>query len=233
MEQEGEIERIKKAYQKRKNTIPSYFYSLHNIANLFFVQTREREILRILKKYKMIPLVDKRVLDVGCGVGSELINLVRYGATPENLYGIDVLEDRINEGEKIAPNINFQCGNAETLPYDNEFFDMIMQFTVFTSILSDRMKEKIAGEMIRVLKPGGIIVWYDYHMDNPKNPDVKGVKKKEIYRLFTECEIILKRITLAPPLVRTMAPYAWAACYLLEKLKILNTHYIGVIKRDY
>ena len=73
-----------------------------------------------------------------------------------------------------------------------------------------------------------IILWYDYHMNNPNNPDVKGVKKKEIYELFPNCIIHLKRINLAPPIARAIAPYSLLLCYLLEKLKVFNTHYIGV-----
>jgi len=85
--------------------------------------------------------------------------------------------------------------------------------------------------MLRVLKPEGIIIWYDFHINNPKNPDVRGVKKKEIHELFPNCEIYLKRITLAPPLTRLIAPCSPLVCYILEKLRIFNTHYIGVIKR--
>ena len=32
-------------------------------------------------------------------------------------------------------------------------------------------------------------------------------------------------------IARAFAPYSWLLCYLLEKLKVFNTHYIGVIKR--
>jgi hypothetical protein len=38
------------------------------------------------------------------------------------------------------------------------------------------------------------------------------VKKREIHRLFPRCHIQLRRITLAPPLVRLLAPYTWLAC---------------------
>lgn len=170
-------------------------------------------------------------MDIGCGRGSELRNLIRYGAKPKNLFGIDLLPVRIDEAKTLSPNIDFQCGSAEEIPYDNDMFDIVLQFTVFTSVLDMNMKKKIASEMLRVLKPHGIILWYDYHMDNPKNPDVKGVKKREIYELFTGCDISLKRITLAPPLTRIIAPYSWLLCYLLEKLRFLNTHYLGVIKK--
>jgi len=106
-----------------------------------------------------------------------------------------------------------------------------MQFTVFTSILDIQLKKKIASEMLRVLKKDGIVVWYDFHMNNPKNPDVKGIKKNEIYQLLPNCEIFLKRITLAPPLARKIAPFSFILCSILEKIPFLCTHYLGVIRR--
>jgi hypothetical protein len=67
---------------------------------------------------------------------------------------------------------------------------------------------------------------------------VKVVKKKEIYELFPHCQIDLKRITLAPPVTRLItngswliADSSWLVCYLLEKLKVFNTHYVGIIKK--
>src|SRR5207245_4975939 len=103
--------------------------------------------------------------------------------------------------------------------------------TAFTSILDSRMKRTIASEMVRVLKPHGLILWYDYHVNNPRNPDVRGVKKQEIHQLFPGCRIALERITLAPPLVRLLAPYSWLACCLLEGIPFLCTHYLGVIQK--
>ena len=79
------------------------------------------------------------------------------------------------------------------------------------------MKQRIASEMIRVVKKEGAILWYDYHVNNPWNPDVRGVKKQEIHRLFPGCRIRLQRMTLAPPLVRLLAPYSWLASYCLGK----------------
>ena len=232
-EDKSEVERIKEAYERRKKVVPTDIYSLFNVANLFTVQRREYEILNLFKKFKIFPLENKKILEVGCGTGSELRNLIRYRALPENMQGIDLLPDRIELAKTISPNIDFRCGDATNLPYESETFDIVTQFTVFTSILSSQMKRDITREALRVLKPDGIILWYDYHMDNPRNPDVKGVKKKEIYELFSNCDIYLKRITLAPPLTRAIAPYSYLVCYLLEKLQIFNTHYIGVIRKDY
>lgn len=89
----------------------------------------------------------------------------------------------------------------------------------------------MASEMIRVAKVDGLILWYDFHMNNPRNGDVQGIKKREIGQLFPGCRLDFSRITLAPPLVRLLAPYSPIACSLLEKLKVFNTHYLAVIKK--
>lgn len=231
LQNKTEIERIKECYELRKKTVPSFLYSFFNPGNLFIVQERDREILMILKRNGIHSIRDKKILDVGCGEGGELRNLIRYGALPENLYGIDLLQDRIEQAKKISQNIDFKCGDASKLPYENEQFDIVIQFTVFTSILDIMMKQTIAKEMVRVLKPYGIIIWYDYHINNPKNPNVRGIKKREIYRLFSNCNIYLKRITLVPPLVYRLAPKSLLLCYFLERLKVFNTHYLGIIKK--
>ena len=232
MDTRDEIERIKGVYEQRKETIPAQRYSLFDPANLFIVQRRDFEILNAFKRTGITSFQDRKILDVGCGAGSELRNFVRYGAKPANLYGIDLLPDRIEAAKSISPNINFECGSAESLPYEKDYFDIVIQFTVFTSILDNNMKKNIAAEMVRVLKPGGLILWYDYHMNNPKNTDVRGVRKKEVYELFPDCDIHLKRVTLAPPVARVLAPYSWLACYLLEKVPLLRTHYLGIIRKS-
>ena len=176
----GEIERIKAAYERRKDRVPPQRYSFFNRANLFMVQRRDEKVLEALAKHGVTDLEGKRILDVGCGEGGELRNFIRYGARPENLSGVDLLPDRIEAAKEISPNIEFRCGDASHLVYEDESFDIVIQFTMFTSILDNRMKQSVAGEMLRVLKPDGIILWYDYYRNNPMNPDVRGVKKREI-----------------------------------------------------
>jgi ubiquinone/menaquinone biosynthesis C-methylase UbiE len=226
-----ETRRIIQAYEKRKESVPSQRYSYFNEGSCFISQRMEWEMLKLLKKQNINSLLEIKILDVGCGAGGVLRNFMRYGAQPENLYGIDLLPDRINLAKRLSPNINFKCGNASRLPYENQTFDIVIQFTVFTSVLDSTMKNKISKEMLRVLKTGGSILWYDFHVNNPDNPDVKGVNKKEINDLFDSCEIHLKRVTLAPPLARAVVRYSYIFCNILENLKILNTHYIGVIKK--
>ncbi len=226
-----ETVRIKEAYARRDGLDKSRLYSYLNPSALFIYRERERAVVDALAAYGFDDLSGKRILDVGCGKGETLRDFVNYGAAPENMSGIDLLPDRIERARALSPGMDLRYGNAETLPYADAYFDIVLCFMVFTSVLDRGMKRKIAGEMTRVLKPSGIIIWYDFYVNNPRNPDVRGVGKSEITSLFPGCAVSLRRIVLAPPLLRIIAPHSILLCHMLQGLKILNTHYLGVIRK--
>jgi hypothetical protein len=116
------------------------------------------------------------------------------------------------------------------LPYASRSFDLVLQLTAFSSILDDRIRCAIAGEMLRVLKPGGLIVWYDFWL-NPTNRQTRGIRPAEILRLFPGSSVEFQRVTLAPPIARRLMPISWIACELLENLRIFNTHYLAAIRQ--
>jgi ubiquinone/menaquinone biosynthesis C-methylase UbiE len=226
-----ETVRIKEAYARRDSLDKSRLYSRLNPSALFIYQERERAVIDALSANGFDDLSDSRILDVGCGTGETLRDFIKYGASPGNLSGIDLLHDRIERARALSPGIGFRAGNAEELPYPDRSFDIVLCFTVFSSVLDGTMKRKIASEMTRVLSESGIILWYDFHVNNPRNPDVRGIKKSEVLSLFPGCGVSLKRIVLAPPLLRVIAPRSLLLCHMLQGLKILNTHHLGVIKK--
>jgi len=143
------------------------------------------------------------------------------------------LADRVTEAKDLSPDsIRIECGSAACLGFADAAFDLVLQSMVFSSVLDASMKRQIAAEMLRVVKADGWILWYDFHVNNPRNPDVRGVNKEEIFQLFPNCQIEFHRITLAPPLVRFLARHSWVACYVLQRLKIFNTHYLGIIQKS-
>ena len=117
------------------------------------------------------------------------------------------------------------------MPYGPNTFDVIFQNTVFSSILDEQIKKNLAREMMRILKPGGLIIWYDFWL-NPTNEQTKGIRRAEIYRLFPQSQIVFRRITLAPPITRLLIRYSWLICQLLEKVSIFNTHYLAAIQPE-
>ncbi len=231
MDIKNEQNRIKQVYAERKENIPSDMYSYFNKGNLFIIQQREKTILNLLNKYGYNPLTNAKILDIGCGSGGELRNLMRYGANPENLYGIDLIPERVETANKLSPNLNIAEGSATQLSFGDNTFDIVSQFTVFTSILDDNIRKKAASEMLRVLKPKGIILWYDFRYLNPRNKHAKHIKADEIRALFPDCSYDIRSITLIPPIARRLAPVSWLLCYLLEKIPFMRSHYIAVIQK--
>ncbi len=88
----------------------------------------------------------------------------------------------------------------------------------------------MAAEMLRVVRPAGVIIWYDFFMRNPRNPYVQPVTRSDIQRLFPGCSLDLRRMTLAPPLARVLAPHSWGLCSILSRVPLLCTHYLGAIR---
>ncbi len=202
-------------------------------AQLLATQERERKLLSILSRRGFSSALEQaKILEIGCGSGFWLRDFVRWGARPENILGIDLLPERIVEAKRLCPSgISLFCQSAVDLSDLPGPFDLILQSTVFTSILQAEMKHQIAAEMMRALSPRGLIIWYDFCVSNPANDDVRGVTKREIKTLFPECDIYLERLTLAPPLGRPVARVSNSLYIALSTLKILNTHYLGTIKR--
>jgi ubiquinone/menaquinone biosynthesis C-methylase UbiE len=221
--------RIKSAYAKRSD---GSLYSWFNPAYLFHLQELERRLLAMLRAQGLYSLNDKKILEIGCGEAYWLREFIKWGARPENITGIDFLPERIAKAKQLCPQgVGIHCANAGRLAFENDSFDLVLQFTVFTSILDFNVKKLMAREMLRVARDSGCIIWFDYHVNNPWNPDVRGIRKHEIRHLFPGCHIELHRVTLAPPLARILAPYSWLACYALQQMKIFNTHYLGLIRR--
>jgi hypothetical protein len=97
-------------------------------------------------------------------------------------------------------------------------------------VLDEAVRRNLAAEMLRVLKPGGLIVWYDFWL-NPSNRQTRGIRPAEIRRLFPGCAFDFRKITLAPPLARRVVPLSWLAACLLEKMRVFNSHYLVGIRK--
>jgi hypothetical protein len=85
------------------------------------------------------------------------------------------------------------------------------------------MRKRIAQEIMRVLAPGGALVWYDFAYNNPSNTSVRKVSRREIRHLFPKLQGRIVTVTLAPPLARFVVPRSWLLATTLEALPILRT----------
>src|SRR6266496_4556432 len=176
----GEEARIRRVYAKRKGN--DVRYSWFSPGHLFIIQERERRLLTLLRQHGFALLDTYKILEIGCGTGYWLREFIKWGARPENIAGVDLLSDRVTEAKKLCPETDQDhCGSAAELAFPKETFDLVLQSTVFTSVLDSSMKQQMASEMLRVVKSDGLILWYDYHVNNPWNADVRGVKRQAIH----------------------------------------------------
>jgi ubiquinone/menaquinone biosynthesis C-methylase UbiE len=224
-----EIDRIREVYRLREQEFPKAYYSLFKPGNLLVNQELERKMLKALRKSGIVHLGNYMILDVGCGKGDKLRDFLRYGAITENLLGIDISKYRVKQARSLNPGIAICCGNAEEIPVKDNSFDMVTHFTLFTSILDNDMRRNIAKEMMRVVKPTGLILWYDFRFANPRIKEVRRVGKREIKDLFPGCSFRFHRVTLALPIARRLAKISYLACTLLERVPFLKTHYLVAI----
>ncbi len=223
-----EVERIRGEYARREKEFPPGFYA--SAGDTLLYRTRCGAVLNLLKSNGMIPLAGKKILEVGCGEGAWFSSFKEWGAEESSLFGVDFIPEKISSIRRKFPSAKTEIGEASSLRWADHSFDIVLQSTLFSSVLSPELKRRIADEMIRVLKPGGKIIWYDFFCNNPWNPNVKGVGLSEIKDLFPESALKYSRITLAPPLARKLAGSFPSLCVFLEKLSIFNTHYLILIQ---
>ncbi len=204
-------------------------YSLGSDGHLFTMQQRQRAVLLALRRGGVWPLAGRDILEVGCGSGGVLLELLSYGAEPARLHGTDLLAERVAAARRLLPHVTITCADGRRLPYPDATFDLVLQFTMFSSILDKALCYTVANEMRRVLKPDGLVLWYDFWL-NPLNKQTRGIRPAEIREYFPNSRYSFERITLAPPLARRLAPRSWPGAQLLEATRLLNTHYLAAIQ---
>ena len=98
-----------------------------------------------------------RLLDVGCGTGVVALTAAQVGA---KVSGSDLTPELIMRAKENAQisnlNIDFQIADVEDLPYKDDEFDFVL--SQFGHMFAPR-HEIALKEMLRVLKPGGVVAF--------------------------------------------------------------------------
>lgn len=227
----AERRRIEKEFRRRAEEIDHERYSPSNPAELFMRNERKRVAARMLQAARRFPQSGDKCLEVGCGAGGWLPDLLSWGLNQADLHGIDLDPDRIARAREALPAAEFRVDDASHLPYTDGAFKLVVVSTVFTSILDESVRTLVANEIVRVLAPHGTMLWYDFAYNNPRNQNVRGIKRNEIRRLFPELDGRIRSITLAPPLARAIVPRSWPLATLLEAIPVLRTHFMAVLTK--
>lgn len=228
---EEELRRISERYARR-TAQTAQRYSRFNADVLAGVQEKQRALTSLLSRHGRASLGGCTILEIGCGSGTNLLELILLGAMPENLVGNELLPDRLAVASHMLPGaVRLHPGDAAELPFADASFDIVYQSTVFSSILDDALQARIAHSMWRWLRPGGGVLWYDFTYNNPANPDVRGVPLARVRSLFPDARIDARRITLAPPLARRVVRLHERLYGLFNLVPLLRTHLLCWIEK--
>jgi SAM-dependent methyltransferase len=196
------------------------------------VHERQRALLRLLARLGITDLASLMALEVGCGSGDNLLELLRLGFAPEHLAGIELLPERFAQARRVLPaGLTLWQGDASQCAIEAASRDIVLQSTVFSSLLDDAFQQRLADAMWRWVKPGGAVLWYDFTYDNPRNPDVRGVPPSRVRALFPQGRITRRRVTLAPPIARAVVrlhPGLYTVC---NALPLVRTHLLAWIEK--
>jgi ubiquinone/menaquinone biosynthesis C-methylase UbiE len=232
METRSEVDRLQEVYHEYAvRGLARTKWSSSNKGNRAVLDECQFKLRALLKNTGFFPMHSRRILDVGCGNGDRLASFESWGARPENLLGIDLIAERVRSARKNHPDIVFEVANAEALPYADGAFDLVTVFTVFTSILDQRMKTNVCNEIRRVLAAGGGVVWYDFRMNNPLNRNVRGISRRQIQQMFPGFELNLEAVSLLPPLARRLGRLTNLLYAPLSSVPFLRSHYLGVLTK--
>src|SRR5262245_15328636 len=133
-----EADRIRRVYQSYEQAeLAQQRWDPVQQGNHQILAERTRVIRQLLEQAALFPLTGKAILDMGCGRGGEVRQLLEWGASPCRLYGIDLLPHYIEQARRAYPLVRFECANAEHLPFADDSMDLVLLFTILSSILDD------------------------------------------------------------------------------------------------
>lgn len=143
-------------YQEKKQIQQDYYNSTAEKYDAWHTETESAKIVdqwnfENLQKFLDNKKVDK-CLDVACGTGRLSAKLLQVA---DQVYGVDLSEEVLKIAKNKYPQINFSLGESVDLPYEDNFFDLVI---INGSLHHFFATEKTFSEAFRVLKSGGKFV---------------------------------------------------------------------------
>lgn len=123
--------------------------------------------LRDIVVRMVAPSGGMRVLDVGCGTGTQL---QRYVDAHCEVVGVDTSPAMLDRARaRLGERADLRLADAEHLPFEEEHFDIVTA-TLVLHELAPEARSQVACEMRRVLRDTGRIVLVDFHVGPLRPP---------------------------------------------------------------
>jgi SAM-dependent methyltransferase len=196
------------------------------------LRERQHAMRSLFAQAGLTDLAALRVVEVGCGSGGNLLELLRMGCIPQHLCGIELLPERLAQARAVLPEaVLLHGGDALHAPIAPASQDIVYLSTVLSSLLDDAYQHRLADTLWAWVKPGGAVLVYDFTVNNPRNPDVRGVPLARLRALFPQGRLRHRRVTLAPPLARAVTRVHPGLYRWFNALPLLRTHVLAWIDK--
>lgn len=131
------------------------------------------------------------ILECGSGEGTKL-NQLALGRTQG--FGVDISKLAVTMAKDQYPHLHLCQGNVESLPLADDSFDCV--YSVYTLEHLDR-PEEVIGEMVRVARPGGLLVFIAPNFGSPLCPSPSS--RENFRKRFVRRSLTSLWWTLRPP----------------------------------
>lgn len=228
---QAEQDRIEEVYRRWHGGAALDRYAWHRPEILQQVAARSRVLSALLTDTVGGDLSRLRILDVGCGTGGFLRQLIDWGADPARLTGLELQQDRLESARRVtAGGVQWRLGSLDTIGLRG--FDLVSAQTVFSSILEPALRRELADQMWRTLRPGGWCLVFDFRYDNPRNRNVRKLTRAELDGFWPGARSRYRSLMLAPPIHRLLARGPWMLSDLLAAVAPpLRSHFIYMVQK--
>ncbi|MGZ8288841.1 MAG: class I SAM-dependent methyltransferase [Telluria sp.] len=229
----SEQERIRSVYRDWHGGKELSPYAWHRPEVMEQDAARNRVGGRMLAAMVGHDLAPLHIVDVGCGSGGFLRQLISWGARPANLAGTEYQDDRLAQARAAtAAGVRWHLGDLDAFAASS--LDLAVANTVFSSILDEQMRLALAAAMWRVVKPGGWCMVFDFRYNSPSNPHVRKVARAELRAWWPGAvRHEYQTLLLAPPIARRLSSAPRLASDLLATfVPPLRSHFIYMARKD-
>lgn len=203
-----EIKKLENYFNRRAQSCDNAYYingySSNSQTNSHFYEEVTQEILQLLPINKTTKL-----LEVGCGSGEILSRISRVTG---DTMGVDISEEMINLALKKGLNVIHQKG--EILPFENDTFDVVLIYSVFTNLSQQKIANKLITEACRVLNNSGHLL-----IGAIPDPELSGFPQHDqlsLKNLYTKMRTMWNPNT-------NIGYYSYPQKYFLNLYRKLNT----------
>jgi ubiquinone/menaquinone biosynthesis C-methylase UbiE len=169
----------------------SHVYWIYRSPVLIWLLDRQfiSSVILLFQYHRLVKLVlapacarveGKRILQVSCVFGNFTQKLAACYHKLGEVFIFDIMHSEVRHTtRKLAVNKDhdgccFFQGDAGAMPFESGVFDYVVSFFLFHE-LPPAMKQKAFMESLRVLKPGGIFVYGEFHKpDSPLVSTLSG-----------------------------------------------------------